>query len=322
MKYLITGGAGFIGSHLVDALISDSGNDITVIDDLSTGSIENIVHHLKNRRFHLFIDSILNKYIVEQLCSQTDFVFHLAAAVGVKTVLEKPLESIEINIQGSKNVFESASRYNKKVLFTSTSEIYGKNEKVPFNEEDDIIIGSPSRKRWGYACSKALDEFLGLAFAEKMNLNIIIVRLFNTVGPRQTERYGMVLPRFIKQALTNQPITIFGNGGQTRCFTHVQDVVTALLKLSRLPEANCQIINVGSTEEISILNLARIVKKITKSSSEIVFVKPDTVYKNGFEDMNRRVPDITKLKKLTGFVPSSTIDKIIKDTIDCIGSSR
>ncbi|MCM8825020.1 MAG: NAD-dependent epimerase/dehydratase family protein, partial [Candidatus Omnitrophica bacterium] len=203
MKYLITGGAGFIGSHLVDALISDPDNDITVIDDLSTGSIENIIHHLKNKRFHLFIDSILNKYIVEQLCSQVDFIFHLAAAVGVKTVLEKPLGSIEINIQGSKNVFQAASRYHKHVLFTSTSEIYGKNEKVPFSEEDDIIIGSPSRKRWGYACSKALDEFLGLAFAEEMNLNIIIVRLFNTVGPRQSERYGMVLPRFIKQALAN-----------------------------------------------------------------------------------------------------------------------
>ncbi|MCM8765072.1 MAG: NAD-dependent epimerase/dehydratase family protein, partial [Candidatus Omnitrophica bacterium] len=271
MKYLITGGAGFIGSHLIDALISDPDNDITVIDDFSTGSIENICHHLKNRKFHLFIDSILNKYIVEQLCSQVDFIFHLAAAVGVKTVLEKPLESIEINIQGSKNVFEAAAKYKKQVLFTSTSEIYGKNEKVPFNEEDDIIIGSPSKKRWGYACSKALDEFLGLACAEEINLNIIIVRLFNTVGPRQTERYGMVLPRFVKQALANQPITIFGNGSQTRCFTHVKDVVTALLKLSCLPEANRQIINVGSTEEISILNLAQLVKKIAKSDSEIVF---------------------------------------------------
>ncbi len=322
MKYLITGGAGFIGSHVVDELLSGPENDVTVIDDLSTGSIENVKHHLKNRRFHLFIDSILNWYVVDQLCSQVDFIFHLASAVGVKTVLEKPLESIEINIIGSKNIFYAASRYQKPVLFTSTSEIYGKNERVPFTEEDDIVIGSPSKKRWGYACSKALDEFLALAYAEKRNLRVIIVRLFNTVGPRQTEKYGMVLPRFIKQALADQPITIFGDGSQTRCFTHVKDAVAAFLKLTLCPEANCKIINIGGTEEISILELARHVKKITNSNSEIVFVKPETIYRDGFEDMNRRVPDVSKLKNLTGFAPSKSVDEIIKDTLDYIRSRR
>ncbi|HOK80177.1 MAG TPA: GDP-mannose 4,6-dehydratase [bacterium] len=316
MKYLITGGAGFIGSHLVDALLSDPTSDVTVIDDLSTGSIENIRHHLKNQNFHLFIDSILNRYIVEQLCMQVDFIFHLAASVGVKTVLEKPLESIEINIEGTRNVFNAAAKYKKPVLFTSTSEIYGKNEKVPFTEEDDIIIGSPSKKRWGYACSKALDEFLALAYAEEKNLMVIIVRLFNTVGPRQTEKYGMVLPRFIKQALSNQPITIFGDGTQTRCFTHVKDSVTALIKLSTLAQAHRQIVNVGSTEEISILQLAQLVKRATKSNSEIVFIKPETIYRSGFEDMTRRVPDISKLKSLTGFSPSMPIEQIVKDTVD------
>lgn len=318
MHYLVTGGAGFIGSHLVDALLSNPDNEVTVIDDLSTGSIENIKHQLKNKKFHLFIDTILNRYVVESLCAKVEFVFHLAAAVGVKTVLEKPLESIEINIQGSRNIFEAASRYKKTVLFTSTSEIYGKNEKIPFSEEDDIVIGSPSIKRWGYACSKALDEFLGLAYAEEKELNIVIVRLFNTVGPRQTEKYGMVLPRFITQALTNQPITIFGDGSQTRCFTHVKDAISAFLKLSNLPQANRQIINVGSTEEISILNLALLVKKMTASKSEIVFVEPRSVYRSGFEDMNKRIPDISKLKKLTGFAPSTPIEEIIKDTVDYI----
>ncbi len=321
MRYLITGGAGFIGSHLVDALIENPENDVTVIDDLSTGSIDNIKHHLQNKRFHLFIDSILNSSIVELLCSQVDFIFHLAAAVGVKTVLEKPLYSIEINITGSRNIFEAAARFNKQVLFTSTSEIYGKNEKVPFTEEDDIVIGSPSKKRWGYACSKALDEFLGLAYAEEKGLKIIIVRLFNTVGPRQTERYGMVLPRFIKQALKNQPITIFKDGSQTRCFTHVKDAITAFLKLSQIPEANSQIINVGSTHEISILNLAKLVKEISGSKSEIVFVQPEKIYGEGFEDMNRRVPDVSKLKKLTGFTPSTSVEEIISDTISFIRST-
>ncbi|HPP08244.1 MAG TPA: GDP-mannose 4,6-dehydratase [bacterium] len=322
MKYLITGGAGFIGSHLVDALLSDPTSDVTVIDDLSTGSIENIRHHLKNQNFHLFIDSILNRYIVEQLCMQVDFIFHLAASVGVKTVLEKPLESIEINIEGTRNVFNAAAKYKKPVLFTSTSEIYGKNEKVPFTEEDDIIIGSPSKKRWGYACSKALDEFLALAYAEEKNLMVIIVRLFNTVGPRQTEKYGMVLPRFIKQALSNQPITIFGDGTQTRCFTHVKDSVTALIKLSTLAQAHRQIVNVGSTEEISILQLAQLVKRATKSNSEIVFIKPETIYRSGFEDMTRRVPDISKLKSLTGFSPACSVEQIIKDTVDFYSTNR
>ncbi|MCM8758578.1 MAG: GDP-mannose 4,6-dehydratase [Candidatus Omnitrophica bacterium] len=322
MNYLVTGGAGFIGSHLVDALLSNSENDVTIIDDLSTGSVENVKHHLKNKKIHFFIDSVLNRYVVENLCSRVDFIFHLAAAVGVKTVLEKPLESIEINILGSKNVFEAASRYRKPVLFTSTSEIYGKNEKVPFCEEDDIIIGNPSIKRWGYACSKALDEFLALAYAESRGLNIIIVRLFNTVGPRQTGRYGMVLPKFINQALSDQPITIFGNGTQTRCFTHVKDAVTAFLKLHNLPQANRQIINVGSTEEISILSLAELVKELTKSNSEIRFVKPETVYKDGFQDMNRRVPDISKLRKLTNFSPSTSIKEIIIDMVDYIRAGK
>ncbi len=321
MHYLITGGAGFIGSHLVDFLLA-GGNDVTVIDDLSTGSIENIKHHLKNPRFHLFIENVLNRNVVEYVTRSADFIFHLAAAVGVRTVLEKPLQSIEINIQGSRNVFEAASRYKKPVLFTSTSEIYGKNENVPFNEEDDIVLGPPSRKRWGYACSKALDEFLALAYAETNGLRVIIVRLFNTVGPRQTERYGMVLPRFIKQALSNQPITIFGDGSQTRCFTHVRNVVNTFSRLLDSPEAFGEIINVGSQQEISILRLAELVKQFTKSNSQIVFVKPETLYKDGFEDMNRRVPDVSKLKKLTGFSPCCSIEEIIKESVEYCLSSK
>ena len=321
MYYLITGGAGFIGSHLVDRLLND-GNDVTVIDDLSTGSIENIKGHLKNVHFHFFIESILNKDIVAYLASRCDFIFHLAASVGVKTVLEKPLQSIEINIQGSRNVFESASRYKKPVLFTSTSEIYGKNEKVPFNEEDDMILGPPSRKRWGYACSKALDEFLAFAYAETKSLRVIIVRLFNTVGPRQTERYGMVLPNFIKQALSNQPITIFGDGAQTRCFTHVKDAVNAFCKLSHIQAAFGEIINVGGQQEISILKLAQLVKQFTKSNSPIVFMEPTAVYKDGFEDMNRRVPDVSKLQKLTDFSPACDIEEIINETVGFYLSSK
>jgi UDP-glucose 4-epimerase len=315
LHYLITGGAGFIGSHLVDFLLA-AGNEVSVIDDFSTGSIENVKHHLKNLKFHLFIENILNRDVVEYLSRDSDFIFHFAAAVGVKTVLEKPLQSIEINIQGSRNVFDAASKYKKPVLFTSTSEVYGKNEKVPFNEEDDIVLGPTSRKRWGYACSKALDEFLALAYAETKKLQVIIVRLFNTVGPRQTEKYGMVLPRFIMQALSNQPITIFGDGTQTRCFTHVKDAVNAFFKLSNSERAFGEIINIGSQEEVSILRLAELVKKFINTRSEIVFVKPESVYKDGFEDMNRRVPDVSKLKKLTGFFPACGIEEIIKETVE------
>lgn len=321
LHYLITGGAGFIGSHLVDYLLA-GGNDVTVIDDLSTGSIENIKHHLKNLKFHLFIESILNKDMVDYLIRSTDFIFHLAAAVGVRTVLEKPLQSIEINIEGSRNIFEAASIHKKPVLFTSTSEIYGKNEKVPFNEDDDMVLGPPSKKRWGYACSKALDEFLALAYRETKKLRPIIVRLFNTVGPRQTERYGMVLPRFIRQALSNQPITIFGDGTQTRCFTHVKDTVNILFKLSNAPDAFGEIINVGNQQEISILKLAELVKKLTKSSSPVIFIKPETIYKDGFEDMNRRVPDISKLEKLIGFSPCYNIEEIVRETVEYYISLR
>jgi len=314
MNILVTGGCGFIGSHLVERLLRQ-GHSVIVLDDLSTGSLDNISGFLKEKKLQLVIDTILNAALVDELIRRSDFVYHLAAVVGVKKVLDNPIESILVNVQGSSNILKSCTRWRKPLLLTSTSEIYGKNNEVPFRETSDIIIGTTTKRRWSYACTKALDEFLALAYAEESNLQVIIVRLFNTVGPRQTHHYGMVLPRFVKQALNNQPLTVFGSGQQTRCFLHVDDALTAMLKLAAEKKAFGDVFNVGSQEEITISDLAHLVREMSGSSSEIVFVKPETVYPHGFEDMQRRVPDITRLTSLTGFRPRFSIRRIVADTI-------
>jgi len=319
-KYLITGGCGFIGSHIAEKIIS-RGDEVFVIDDLSTGRLENVGRIINKKNFHLVIDTILNADILEELVKKCDFVFHLAAVVGVKRVLENPVDSVIINVEGTYNVLKLCTRYNKKLLLTSTSEIYGKNDKIPFVEESDIVIGNTKRKRWSYACTKAIDEFLAFAFFEEKKLPVIIVRLFNTVGPRQSDMYGMVIPRFIKQSMNNLPITVFGNGEQTRCFIHVDDVSDAILSLIEKNEAYGDVFNLGSKEEVTIKTLAEIIKVETKSSSEILFVNPETVYSEGFEDMNRRVPDTTKIEKMLGFSPRFKIREIIRDILNNIENS-
>jgi len=315
MNYLITGGCGFIGSHLADTLLA-ANNRVEVLDDLSTGMIDNIKSHIDAPRFSLWIDSVLNLPLLETLVKRADFVFHLAAAVGVKNVMESPLSSLETNIEGTRNVLSCAARYKKPVLLTSTSEVYGKNISVPFAENADIVLGSTMKKRWGYACSKALDEFLAFAYRETYGLDVIIVRLFNTVGPRQRETYGMVIPRFVTQALKNLPITVFGDGRQTRCFIHCSDVVAALSTLAERKDAFGEIFNIGSQEEISINDLAHCVIHIAKSSSTILHINPTTVYANGFEDMQRRVPDTAKIEQFMGFKPCRTIEDIVRETVE------
>ncbi|MCM8804624.1 MAG: GDP-mannose 4,6-dehydratase [Candidatus Omnitrophica bacterium] len=314
-KFLITGGCGFIGSYLAEELIKKN-KKVIVIDDLSTGSIRNVLSILNNNNFNLFLDTILNYGILEELIKKVDFVFHLAAVVGVKKVMENPIESIIVNIEGTKNVLNLCRKYNKKLLITSTSEIYGKNVNVPFSEDADIVIGSTKKKRWSYACTKAIDEFLAFAFYEEYNLSVIIVRLFNTVGPRQTERYGMVIPRFIKQALRGNDITIFGNGEQTRCFIHVKDVINCLLKLIEKEESYGEVFNVGSDDEIKIKDLAYLIKDIVKSDSKIEFINPEKIYNRGFEDMERRKPDLSKIRKILNFQPEYSIKDIINDVVE------
>ena len=315
MKYLITGGAGFIGSHIVEELLKRN-SEIFVLDDLSTGSLLNVKDFLRNENFHIFIDTILNEHITAELVRRSDFVFHLASVVGVKRVMENPIDSLIINILGTHNVLKSCVKYNKKVLITSTSEIYGKNKNVPFNEETDIVIGSTKKKRWSYACSKAIDEFLAFAYNEEQNLSVIIVRLFNTVGSRQTDKYGMVIPKFVKQALKNEVITVFGDGNQTRCFISVKDVVETLLKLIEKKEAYGDVFNVGSDEEVKIKDLSFKIKEITGSKSEIKFISPEKIYTSGFEDMERRVPDTSKIKKIIDFKIKYSLEDIIKDVVN------
>ncbi len=322
MKILITGGCGFIGSHLVDTLIKRETN-VEIVDDLSTGKIENISLHLKNKKLNLWIDSVLNKSLIDELVAKNDFIFHFASAVGVKKILDNPLLSIESNIEGAKNIFTSASKYKKPVLFASTSEIYGKNENVPFKEDADIVLGPTFKKRWGYACSKAMDEFLAFAFKEERGLNVIITRLFNTVGPRQSESYGMVLPRFVLQSLSDKDITVFKDGAQSRCFIHVYDVVDAFLEILDSPDkAYGEIFNIGTTEETTILNLAHMIKRLTNSMSKIIFINPESIYNTGFQDMEKRVPDITKINKLLNFTPKYSLEDIIKDVIKYFKSGR
>ena len=315
MRVLITGGAGFIGSHLADAYLH-RGDEVFVIDDLSTGTFENIQHLKTNPRFRYTIDSVHNQPVTAELVDQCDVVFHLAAAVGVKLIVESPVRTIETNVRGTEVVLAIANKKKKKVLVASTSEVYGLSTEVPFREDGNLVMGATTKGRWSYACSKAIDEFLALAYWRERKLPTIIVRLFNTVGPRQTGQYGMVIPTFVKQALAGRPITVYGDGEQQRCFGYVGDVVGALIKLMDRPEAVGQVFNIGSSEEITILDLATRVKELTRSDSEIVFVPYDEAYEEGFEDMPRRIPDITKIKELVGFHPQMRLDGILQTVIE------
>lgn len=337
MRVLITGGAGFIGSHLAEALLSQ-GHGVAIIDDLSTGSIEN-VQHLKARyprsggtmgtgrggdpstaggtpRFDYTIDSVLNIPILAELVDQCDVIYHLAAAVGVRLIVESPVRTIETNVRGTEVVLELANKKKKKVLLASTSEVYGKATKVPFSEDDDLVLGPTVKGRWAYACSKALDEFLTIAYWKEKRLPVVVVRLFNTVGPRQTGRYGMVLPNFVKQALAGKPITVYGDGRQTRSFSYVGDVVNALVQLASCERAVGQIFNVGNGVEVSIEDLARRVKLASGSDSEIQRLPYDQVYGEGFEDMPRRVPDISKIRAYIEWEPRVQLDDMIRRVIE------
>ena len=312
---MITGGAGFIGSHLADAYLH-RGDEVFVIDDLSTGTIENIQHLKSNPRFHYTIESVHNQPVTAELVDQCDVIFHLVAVVGVKLIVESPVRTIETNVKGTEVVLALANKKKKPVLIASTSEVYGLSTDVPFREDGNLVMGATTKGRWSYACSKAIDEFLALAYWREKKLPTIIVRLFNTVGPRQTGRYGMVIPTFVKQAMAGRPITVYGDGKQTRCFGYVGDVVGGLVKLMDHPAAVGQVFNVGSTEEISILDLALRVKKLTQSASEVSFLPYDEAYEEGFEDMPRRVPDTSKVRELVGFRPEVTLDGILRSVID------
>jgi UDP-glucose 4-epimerase len=315
LKILITGGAGFIGSHLSDAYLN-RGDEVYVIDDLSTGKIENIQHLKGQPRFHYTIDTVHNHPLTAELVDQSDVVFHLAAAVGVKLIVESPVRTIETNVRGTEVVLSIANKKKKKVLVASTSEVYGLSTDVPFREDGNLVMGATTKGRWSYACSKAIDEFLALAYWREKKLPTIVVRLFNTVGPRQTGQYGMVIPTFVKQALAGRPITVYGDGKQSRCFGYVGDVVGALIKLMDHKDAVGNVFNIGSTEEISILQLAQRIKELTKSDSEIIFVPYDEAYEEGFEDMPRRIPDISKVRDLVGFEPKMSLDGILQSVID------
>lgn len=315
MKALVTGGAGFIGSHLCDELLN-RGHEVTVLDDLSTGRFEN-VHHLEaNSRFRVLIDTVLNERLVEELTKGCDTVFHLAAAVGVKLIVEQPVRTIMTNIRGTEVVLSNASRYRRRVLVASTSEVYGKSDRPTFNENDDRVMGPTSANRWSYATTKAVDEFLALAYWRERGLPAVIARLFNIVGPRQTGRYGMVIPRFVEQALRNEPLTVYADGQQARCFGYVGDIVPALIDLVECPRAVGEIFNLGSTEEISIEKLAHKVIALCESDSTVKHVPYEEVYGEGFEDMHRRVPDISKVGRYIDYAPKSDLDQTIQTVID------
>ncbi len=314
MKALITGGAGFIGSHLADELIK-RGYQVAILDNLSTGRYENISHLEGNTNFQLVIGTILNEALIDKLVERCDIVFHLAAAVGVDLIVKKPLESLSTNIKGSEIVLDMVHRYHKKVLITSTSEIYGKNTNGPLREDDDRVLGSPLKVRWGYSTAKAVDEMLSYVYWKEKSVPTVIVRLFNTVGPRQTGAYGMVIPRFVGQALRGEDITVYGTGKQSRCFLHVKDAVYALIKIIEHPEAVGKVFNIGSQEEITIENLAKKIIELTKSKSRIVYIPYNEAYEEGFEDMQRRVPDITRARELIGFRPTVDLEGIIKDVV-------
>ncbi len=314
MRYLITGGSGFIGSHLADLLLaSDPACEITLLDDLSTGRYRNIAHLEGHPRVRLLIGSVLNEALLEHTIRDSGPIFHLASAVGVKLILERPVQSIETIVKGTNSVLNLASRYRKPVLIASTSEVYGKSTALPFREDGDQVMGATDKQRWAYASAKALEEFLALAHFRETRLPVMIARLFNTVGPRQTGRYGMVLPTFVRQALTGKPMTVFGDGNQARCFCHVHDVVAALAKLMQTPEARGEVVNIGTDHEVTILQLAQKVKALLKSESEIRIVPYDEAYVDGFEDMHRRVPCLEKAQRLIGYKPMKSLDDCILD---------
>ena len=310
-RYLITGGTGFIGSYLAEALLAQN-HSVTVIDNLSTGRFDNIAHLTGHPNFRFAVDNITNEIVLDRLASECDVIFHLAAAVGVKLIVEHPVHTIETNIMGTEAVLKAALRYRAKVLVASTSEVYGKGIKVPFAEEDDVVLGPTTRSRWSYAASKMVDEFLALAYYHERSLPAVVFRLFNTVGPRQTGQYGMVVPRFVEQALRNEPITIYGDGNQSRCFCDVSDVVRALIALSAHPEAIGNVFNIGNTEEVSITQLAERIIKVTKSQSTLEYIPYSEAYAPGFEDMQRRVPDTRKIQALLGWTPQIKLDGIIE----------
>jgi UDP-glucose 4-epimerase len=315
MRVLITGGAGFIGSHLSEHLIR-RGDEVYVLDDLSTGSIDNIEHIKNHANFRYYIDTVRNHRLTAELIDKCDIIYHLAAAVGVRLIVESPVNTIETNTRCTDVVLSLAGKKRKRVLITSTSEVYGKRNSVPFREDDDLVIGATSKGRWSYACSKAIDEFLAIAYWKERRVPTVIARLFNTVGPRQTGRYGMVIPNFVQQALAEQEITVFGDGSQRRCFTHVSDVVGALVGIAEHPRAVGEVYNVGGDQEITILELARRIRTLTGSQSPITLVPYSEAYEDGFEDMMRRVPDTTKLHSLIGYEPRVDLDGILTSVID------
>jgi UDP-glucose 4-epimerase len=314
MRALVTGGAGFIGSHLAEALLA-RGDEVYVLDDLSTGSMDNLRAVRKHPRFHYTIESVRHEAVVGEMCAQVDVVFHLAAAVGVKLIVESPVRTIETNVHGTEVVLSQAEKHKRKVVVVSTSEVYGLSNQVPFREDGSLVLGATTKGRWSYACSKAIDEFLALAYWREKRLPTIVVRLFNTVGPRQTGRYGMVIPTFVRQALAGQPITVHGTGEQSRCFTHVADVVAALIALMDHPGAVGEVYNIGSSEEVTIRALAEQVRALTGSRSEIVFIPYEEAYEAGFEDMPRRVPDISKVAAAVGYHPTRTLTEILESVI-------
>jgi len=319
MKVLITGGAGFIGSHLAELYLIH-GHQVFVIDDLSTGSIENIEHLKPNPNFHYYLDTVTNEQLLRELIDKCQIVVHLAAAVGVQLIVESPVNTIETNIYGTELVLRYANLKKRKVLLASTSEVYGKSTAERFAEDDDLVLGATTKGRWSYACSKAIDEFLAIAYWKERKLPVIVARLFNTIGPRQTGRYGMVVPRFVRAALKNQPIPVYGTGKQTRCFTSVADVVQVLKMLVEEERAVGQIFNIGGTDRITIEDLAQRIKQMTNSQSEILYIPYNEAYAEGFEDMLHRMPDVSKLRRYLGFVPNTPLDVMLKDVITWIQS--
>ncbi len=315
MKILITGGAGFIGSHLADKLF-EHGHEITVIDDLSTGRYQNVAHLEGEKKFRLIIDTVLNEPLMEELIRETDRVFHMASAVGVRLIMEHPVKTIETIFRGTDVVLAFCSRYRKRVLIPSTSEVYGKGASVPFRENDDLLTGSTDKHRWAYACAKTLDEFLALAHWKETRLPVVVVRLFNTVGPRQTGQYGMVVPNFVKSAIKNEPLIVHGDGTQSRCFGHVLDIVEGLTRVLETPECFGQVVNFGNDEEVSIRSLAEKAIEMTGSTSEIRYIPYTEAYGVGFEDMQRRVPSLEKAQRLVGYQPTRTLEQIINDVAE------
>ena len=315
MKILITGGAGFIGSHLSELLLQEESTRLTVMDNLKTGRFDNIARLTTHPNYTLIVGEITDARLLEPLVANCDQIYHYAAGVGVRRIIEEPVETIETNILGTEAILKLAAKYHKKILIASTSEVYGKNNNIPFKEEDDSVFGSTTKSRWSYACSKAVDEFLSLAYHKEKGLPVVICRFFNTVGPRQTGRYGMVIPNLVRQAVHNEPLTVYGDGQQSRCFTHVKDSIRCQIGLMNEPRAVGQIFNLGSDHEVTIERLAHRIIELAGSQSEVRFVPYEEAYEVGFEDMRRRVPDTTKLRNLLGYAPESSLDEILQDVI-------